>query len=84
MPCRHPLTAGWAFACQILYHSPCVMHLPCLHGRLHLVLLPGTIRCWQDAPLPPIPKVFRDCTMVLSEEDERRCRDLYWDVVTNR
>ncbi len=34
-----------------------------------------------EAPLPPI---FDNCTQVLSKENEREARDLYWDVICTK
>uniref|UniRef100_A0A061R3X2 Tetratricopeptide repeat domain containing protein n=1 Tax=Tetraselmis sp. GSL018 TaxID=582737 RepID=A0A061R3X2_9CHLO len=36
----------------------------------------------KDCGLQVVPPVFAGCTRVLSPEDERRARDLYWRVVT--
>jgi len=32
----------------------------------------------------PVPPVFDNCKVILTEENERRARDLYWDVVCNK
>jgi hypothetical protein len=38
------------------------------------VLCPSQAGSLNDAPLPPIPRVFRDCTVLLTEENEKACR----------
>jgi len=38
-----------------------------------------------ENPQPPhIPPVFNNCTVILSPENERKARDLYWDAICNK
>jgi Flp pilus assembly protein TadG len=36
---------------------------------------------WYHIPLPPLPPVYNNCSVLVREEGERRCRDLYVEVV---
>jgi hypothetical protein len=38
---------------------------------------------WSHIPLPPLPPVYDSCTVLVTEKDERRCRDLYVEVTTS-
>lgn len=36
---------------------------------------------WSHIPLPPLPPVYENCSVLIREEDGRRCRDLYVEVI---